>query len=105
MSSKPSLMLRSAQRARLEARTTAMQSIPSQTLRVTPPSELEKGRQIADCRSVCRGVRIGGIINRIGEMIAASRRQGREPPVRLNEFEYRNVVGVGMVNSPFFGEG
>src|SRR6266478_7974320 len=41
MSSKPSLMLRSAQRARLEARTTAMQSIPSQPLRSDRRERLE----------------------------------------------------------------
>jgi hypothetical protein len=48
--------------------------------------ELKEASEIADCRAVCWDVRIGGIFDRVGEVVTAPRRQRRHTPIRLDEF-------------------
>ena len=62
-------------------------------------SESEEARQIAE--RLAGDIGVGGV----RQMVAASRRQRLEAPVRLDEFEDRNVVGIGVVDHAFLGKG
>ena len=61
--------------------------------------EVEQILQIADCRPVCRNVRIGSG-NGVRQIVAAARGERRHVPVRLDEFQDRDVVRVGVRDVP-----
>jgi hypothetical protein len=68
-------------------------------------SEVEDVKHIADCRAVQRDVRIGFLNDRIGEIVAAATGYWRQFPIGLDEFEDRNVIGIGVRDVAGFGVG
>ena len=65
----------------------------------------EKASEVTDCRRIDRCIGIGAVFDRIGEPVAAARRQGRQRPIRLDEFQDRDVIGVGVIDYALPGEG
>ena len=61
-------------------------------------------KQIANGWAVSRHVGITGGGNRIGEVVAAARRQRLQSPVTLDELQDRDAVGIGVVDVSAFGE-
>src|SRR6516162_11515572 len=75
--------------------------------RRSPPnsSELKQAHQIADRRPIGWDILVRRVDDRIWQVVAAPRRQRVEMPIRLDEFEDRNVVGIGVVDRAFLAEG
>src|ERR1039457_5043260 len=66
--------------------------------------KVEQGHQVADGGTVGREIGGTGDAFRIGEIVAAVRRQRLQSPVLLNEFQQRGVVAISVVHVPRLGE-
>ena len=66
-------------------------------------AEAKQVEQVTQSRAVGRNVGIA-YGNRIGEIVSAAGGQWLPPPIPFDEFQDRNVVGIGVVDVIAFSE-
>src|SRR5712691_9147037 len=59
-------------------------------------TEIEQVHHVADGWAVQRNIWVAATGNRVREVVTAARGHWRQPPVRFDELQNRNVVGVLM---------
>src|SRR5215471_9500976 len=62
--------------------------------------ELEHVEQVADRRTVKRYVGVVSRRNRVWEVVSTALGEGFQVPIPLDEFQDRNVVGIGVIDVP-----